>query len=163
MAGEYTRDPMTVMHRNPVTTVFGFLGTLAGLAFAIDTGLFTFGGVTTIVVGGVSGGLLGRGCWRVLVESHGYGSLPARGALAGGVTGFVWLSPFMETAIVVTQYSSATAFLAIFTSTNAVLEFVAGLVFFPLFGLFLIGWATIPVGMFTGYFLGREYTKDADE
>ncbi|RJT01403.1 hypothetical protein D3261_14320 [Halococcus sp. IIIV-5B] len=148
---------MTVMDRNPVTTVFGFLGTLAGLAFAIDTGLFTFGGVTTIVVGGVSGGLLGRGCWRVLVESHGYGSLPARGALAGGVTGFVWLSPFLTMAFTLGRSASVTAFFAEFTSVNAVLEFGAGFVIFAVYGLFVIGWATIPVGIITGYFLGREY------
>jgi hypothetical protein len=153
------------MTRNPgATGTFALLGVVDVLLFSLAGN----GGTGSIVffagTAGVVGGLVGRAMWRLIVESSDRWTLPIRGALAGGFTGWLSIPPTAMVWVATEQFSSVNDVFELFTSLNAVLEFGMGFVLFGIVGTIFVGWATIPTGALTGYVMGREEKRtDSDD
>lgn len=110
-----------------------------------------------IISTGIIGGFIGRAMWRLVVDSSERWSVPVRGAIAGGLTGWLSISPVAMILINFSQYPSIIDFIESLASPVAFLEFAFGFVIFGILGTVAVGWITIPIAAITGYALGREY------
>ena len=136
------------------TETFALLSLIEAMGFWIlepGTSLLLAAGGAFIV-----GGLVGRAMWWLIVDSSNRWTTPIRGAIAGGLTGWIPIFPAAAVSVYSGQLSSLSEFVALFSSLNALLEFALGTVVFGLFGTIFVGWITIPTAAVVGYVLGRE-------
>jgi hypothetical protein len=117
-----------------------------------------------IITTSIIGGLIGRAMWWLVVDSSERWSISVRGAIAGGLTGWLSISPVAMVGFSMEQFSTVSDVAGVFSSLNAVLEFSMGFVLLLVVGTVFVGWITIPVAAITGYALGRDYDReDASE
>jgi hypothetical protein len=143
---------MTPIHS--ATRTFGLLALVEAILFWIAEPLphLLLAAGTAFIVGG----LVGRVMWKVIVDSSDRWTLPIRGALAGGLTGWISISPIAMVLFTVGQYSSITGLINSLASPTAFAEFAFGFVLLGVIGTFVVGWITVPTAAITGYVLGRE-------
>ena len=140
------------------TETFALLSLIEAMGFWIlepGTSLLLAAGGAFIV-----GGLVGRAMWRLIVESTDRWTLSIRGALAGGLTGWISISPTAMVLFTVDQYSSVSGFVASVASPVALAEFGMGFVLFGILGTIGVGWLTIPTEAIAGYLLSREFDSE---
>lgn len=94
-------------------------------------------------VASVSAGVIGGIVWHLLVERFGQRLLRTRGALVGGVTSIFAMPPVLFVD-----------FLFFSTENYDIMSALIIAVGFSVFGIFLVGWLTIPLGIVAGYSLG---------
>jgi hypothetical protein len=114
----------------------------------------------SIITTSIIGGLIGRAMWWLVVDSSERWSVSIRGAIAGGLTGWLSISPVAMVGFSAQRFSTVSDVAGVFSSLNAVLEFSMGFVLFLVVGTFFAGWITIPIAAITGYVLGREYDNE---
>ena len=139
---------------NTETLYNGFSGADVAAALGSVSELFAFAGTA-----GIISALVGRAMWRLIVESTDRWTLPIRGALAGGFTGWLSIFPIAMMLFTVDQYSSVPGFVESVASPVALAEFGMGFVLFGILGTIGAGWLTIPTAAIVGYFLGREFSN----
>ncbi len=140
---------------NTETLYNGFSGADIAAALGSVTDL-----VAVVGTAGIVSALVGRAMWRLIVESTDRWTLPLRGALAGGLTGWISIPPIAMALVTVDQYSSVSGFVASVASPVALAEFGMGFVLFGILGTIGIGWLTIPTAAIAGYFLSREIDSE---
>ena len=145
--GGYTSDTETLYN--------GFSGADVAAALGSVSELFAFA-----VTAGIVSALIGRAMWRLIVESTDRWTPPIRGAFAGGLTGWLSISPIAMVLFTVEQYSSVSGFVESVASPVALAEFGMGFVLLGILGTVGVGWLTIPTAAVTGYLLGREFNND---
>ena len=140
---------------NTETLYNGFSGADIAAALGSVTDL-----VAVVGTAGIVSALVGRAMWRLIVESTDRWTLPLRGALAGGLTGWISISPIAMILFTVEQYSSVSGFIASVASPVALAEFRMGFVLFGILGTVGIRWLTIPTAAIAGYLLSREFDSE---
>lgn len=136
------------------TETFALLALIEAIVFWINepvADLLLAAGTALIV-----GGLVGRAMWWLIVDSSNRWTTPIRGAIAGGLTGWISISPMAMVLFTFGRYSSITGFINALASPTAFLEFAFGFILLGILGTFGIGWITIPTAAVVGYILGRE-------
>lgn len=141
--GGYTSDTETLYNGFSGADIAAALGSITDLVAVVGTA-------------GIVSAFVGRAMWRLIAESSDRWTLPIRGALAGGFTGWLSISPIAMILFTVDQYSSVSGFVESVASPVALAEFGMGFVLFGILGTVGIGWLTIPTAVITGYLLGRE-------
>ena len=141
--GGYTSSTETLYNGFSGADIAAALGSVTDLVAVVGTA-------------GIVSAVIGRVMWRLVVESTDRWTLPIRGALAGGLTGWISISPIAVILLAVDQYSSVSGFVESIASPVALAEFGMGFVLFGILGTIGIGWLTIPTAAITGYLLGRE-------
>ena len=100
---------------------------------------------TAVVLGvtSVSAGVIGGTVWHLLVERFGQRLLRTREVVVGAVTSVFAMPPvlFVE-------------FLFFSTENYGIASALIVAVGFSVYGIFLVGWLTIPLGIVAGYSLG---------
>lgn len=153
-----------MLRDHQATKAFALLGVVEAIVFSISGNSYTASDLVFIGAAGIIGGLVGRAMWRLLVVSHDRWTLPIRGALAGGFTG--WVSLFPATIIYITlnhyidQYPTVASFIGSLASHNVLLELGGSFVVFGILATVGIGWITIPIGAFVGYIVGRKRNQN---
>jgi hypothetical protein len=140
------------------TETFALLSAIVAGLFYINEplpSLLFFVATTSII-----GGLIGRAMWWLVVDSSERWSISVRGAIAGGLTGWLSISPVAMVSFSMIRFSTVSDVAGVFSSLNAVLEFSMGFVLFLVVGTFFAGWITIPVAAITGYALSRDYDRE---
>lgn len=146
--------------KHGATETFALLGLVGVIPFWANepvADLLLAAGTTSIV-----GGLVGRTMWWLIVDSSDRWTTPTRGAIAGGLTGWISISPIAMVLFTLGEYSSITVFVNDLDSLNAILEFASGFVILGIVGTVGVGWITVPTAAVVGYILGRDTdAKDA--
>jgi len=143
-----------------VGLTFGVVGALLSLTWAVGYG----GSVPqadqsvplglVVVVSTVVTAIVGATTWAMVVNKLERWSTPAHGAIAGAVT--IWGSLVVIVPSVVFIDQAGTHSL----SVTSVLETLMLGVFMGTVGMVFVGVFLLPVGILTGYYLGRRLTQN---
>lgn len=110
--------------------------------------------ITELFFAAVFSAVIGGFWWELLVERAGWWSAPKRGAIAGLLTG--WLS---TTALIITMSVLGEVSDLLASSEGALQEFATVVLTSTLISVSYLGPILIfPVGILTGYLLGRRYS-----